>query len=245
MSLSATILALLAAGPGPTPELTGRWARLQVTAAVSEVPVIGEVSSETRALSIVDLRRRGDGYVVREQVCGLENESLGGAVRARFPAPFLRALGAPELAAEVHLEAGVLRYEEVRPSRVRGAALADPAADPLPADTADPRLVDADGDGQPGLTVKIEGLVDGEVYVVQRDSSTLLGRVLAPDHIRGAVRWRAEQEVLGASRDVLATNPDNRPHPEPGRSRFEMRRIPARATCPQLLRRVATLFTGA
>ncbi|MCA9549575.1 MAG: hypothetical protein KC933_06035 [Myxococcales bacterium] len=240
--LPALALLAVAGAPAAPPDLSGRWARLEVTTALSDVPVVGDITSETRAISIVDVRKTASGYEVTERVCALANDSLGGAVRARFPRAFLRAVSGASAPARLAADEGRLRYEESRPVRVRGAALEDPSREALPTAPSDPRLVDADEDGQPGLTVQVEGLVKGEIYVVQRDESALEGAVLAPDRIAGLVRWKAEQVVLGASRDVLAGNPDNRPHPEPGRSYFRMRRVPARATCPEVIRRASTLF---
>ena len=40
-------------------------------------------------------------------------------------------------------------------------------ATPLPGEADDPRVVDADSDGNPGVTVQVRGLIDGEVYMVQ------------------------------------------------------------------------------
>ncbi|MGD0045277.1 MAG: hypothetical protein ABSE84_33575, partial [Isosphaeraceae bacterium] len=44
---------------------------------------------------------------------------------------------------------------------VVGARLANPACDALPTDPNDPRLVDDDNDGLPGITIGLKGLISG------------------------------------------------------------------------------------
>lgn len=223
-------------------DLSGRWARVVVTTAVSEVPVLGDITSETRAVVLLDVKKKDGGFVVEEQVCGIENEVLGGMVKARFPRAFLRAVSGGRSPARLVSTKDGLRYVEEKTVRVKGARLGDVSGDALPTRADDPRIEDPDADGQPGLTVEVEGMVDGKIYVVQRDESALAGQVRDRSRIEGLVRWKAEQKVLGASRSMLRTDPDNRPHPEPKKSWFRMRRVPSRATCPEVMRRAPTLF---
>ena len=52
-----------------------------------------------------------------------------------------------------------------------GIELADPANDPLPSDPDDPRIVDDDGDGNPGVTAHIEVSEDvqGDLFIARRE----------------------------------------------------------------------------
>ena len=59
---------------------------------------------------------------------------------------------------------------------------------------------DDDHDGHPGVTVRIGGLIDGEVYLVQRGWSEFAGTAYDADTIRGDVRFDQDQEILGATR---------------------------------------------
>lgn len=239
------LLAPLCAGAIEGPDdldLSGRWARVEVTTALSDVPMLGGITSKTTSVVLLDVRKDKAGFSVREKICRIENESLGGMVRAKFSRAFLKAVSGGRTPARLERTPQGLRYVEERPNRVRGADLADVKAEALPTRRDDPRISDPDADGQPGLTVKVEGVVDGEIYVVQRDESALAGQVRDARRIDGLVRWKAEQAVVGASRSVLETNPDNRPHPEPAKSWFRMRRVPRSATCAQVLRRAPRLF---
>lgn len=223
------------------PNVSGRWARLQVTTAVSSVPVLGDVTSETVGVVLLNIRQKGDQLEVWERVCGLKSKSLGGVVKTRFPPNFLRAISGQKKPAQLRKSQGQVEYIEPKYVRVRGAELAN-TQDDLPKNQEDPRIVDSDRDGRPGLTVKVEGFVDGDVYVVQRDSAAMFGTLATSGRIEGRIEWDTDQQVIGASREILGKNPETAPHPDPGKSYFQMRRVPRAATCKDVLRRVGRLF---
>lgn len=237
--------ARLATGPTGV-DLSGTWARLQVTTALSEVPLLGEVESKTTGIVLLRVSKRGtDEFEVQEQICGLKNVTAGGLVKTTFPPAFVRALsGRKKLARLVRDAAGKVRYEELYYVHVGGARLDKPHADTLPDKVEDPRIIDADQDGHPGLTLKVDGIVGGDVYIVQRDASELSGSVLSRGKIAGSVQWKAEQRVLGASQALLRTEPNARPHPGDRKNFFRMRRVPAAATCADVRARSKRLFGG-
>jgi len=118
---------------------------------------------------------------------------------------------------------------------VVGATLTNADADALPTDADDLRVSDPDRDGNPGVTVLVRGMVDGEVYVVQRGRSSLRTSFVSSDRIEGVVDWSAEQNVLGASARVLRNPPPTEPDPDPTRNRFVAVRLDAGATCTSVL----------
>lgn len=254
MSPAVIVATALAVVPVParlagTPtgvDLSGTWARLQVTTALSTVPLLGEIESKTTGLVLLHVSKRGpDEFTVEERVCGLKNVTAGGLVKTTFPHGFLRALsGTRKRARLVPTADGTVRYEELYDVRVGGARLRDPRAETLPEEPGDPRIFDADGDGRPGLTLRVGGIVRGEVYIVQRDASELSGSVLSNNRISGRVWWTSEHRVLGASRAILRTNPKARPHPGNRANRFRMTRVPAHATCADVRAKTPRLFGG-
>jgi len=104
----------------------------------------------------------------------------------------------------------------------------DPQAEPTARHGADEVQ---DEDGLPGLTVRIAGLVDGEIYIVQRGTEALDGSLQAPGLVRGTVTWTDEQVILGADNEVLEAGAPTRPDPDPGKSWFELRRADAATDC--------------
>jgi hypothetical protein len=85
------------------------------------------------------------------------------------------------------LDSGALgaRYAPPPSVVVVGAELDDPENDALPTDETDPRVVDADGDGAPGVTV--QNSIGGAQHIVFRNVGSSVGRVVSSNHILGDV----------------------------------------------------------
>ena len=95
------------------------------------------------------------------------------------------------------------RFQIVRPTTPTaiGITLADPTNERLPTDPTDPRIIDADGDGHPGVTskVKISDALQGEVYIVRREIFAYTLTQQSDDRFTGYVTDNSEQLVVGAS----------------------------------------------
>jgi hypothetical protein len=92
-----------------------------------------------------------------------------------------------------------------------GAALDNPALDPLPTAAALETAVDDDGDGSPGITLLADVLFCDqreEVYAALRTGTSLVGTVDSLDAITGSAAPTLEQSVLGFSNDCLAAASD-------------------------------------
>lgn len=92
-----------------------------------------------------------------------------------------------------------------------GIRLDDPANESLPTDPNDPRIVDDDGDGQPGITVsiKVSDDLSGELYIARREIFAYEVRLVEPDLLQGQVTDDSEQLVIGASDPIFATSDAN------------------------------------
>lgn len=87
-----------------------------------------------------------------------------------------------------------------------GIELDDPANERLPTDPDDPRIIDADGDGNPGITSSIEvgdGL-RGEIYLARREIFAYDLTQESPDRLVGTITDGSEQLVIGASDPIFA-----------------------------------------
>ena len=101
--------------------------------------------------------------------------------------------------------------------------------EPVPTELGDPRLVDLDEDGEPGVTFVV-GSDAGEacrVHVAQRTRLNLDGVVLDSAHIAGDLRSVIDKVVLGATSPLC--NSSNVFVPSPTPSRFWMVRIDGHA----------------
>jgi len=216
--------------------LTGRWAFLQVTSQIGAVPMVGERTRTTAAFALVDMTQNALAATGRQTACFTRIEYGTSLVTMEIPEAFILSMPVVEWTAALGANEVGARFERPWTTLVSGAQLVDPENDPLPTEADDPRVIDQDGDGKPGLTVRVVvmGLIGGEVYVVQRDRSRLVGVVTSPDAIDGLVEWTSEQSVLGASSPAFLGGAAARPDPVPEHSFFRARRVDATMDCAAL-----------
>lgn len=185
-----------------------------------------------------------DGEVrVSSRYCAVEQEPLG-RVRTTIGGAFVAAIPEWESTARITGPAGgPWSFELPEHAVVLGATLSDPVEDRLPADASDGRVVDSDGDGEPGVTVDVEGLVDGQVFLVQRLVRGLRGTLEPSGRMQGTVTGSSDQEVIGASTTVLRMfTPRFRQEPDPSRHTFVWHPLPEGSDCSDLLARRADVF---
>lgn len=99
--------------------------------------------------------------------------------------------------------ASVLNFPDL--AEVAGAVLASPSTDPLPTDATDPRVIDEDNDGHPGITVNLGGIAPGSLYSVQKQITSVVAVAVASDRLEGALTFTSSQVVLDSNPTTLAT----------------------------------------
>lgn len=230
------------ADPARWPDLAGRWAQLQVTTALVELPIGGPYESKLETLVLVDIEQDEERLVLEETVCAIESEGPSTLVETTYPDAFIAAMSGRKRAAELAYEEGRFLYREPKSYRTSGVELADPSGERLPETVDDPRVRDPDGDGHPGLTVEVSGFVTGQVFMVQKGWSELSGRLRSARQIEGRVRWSSDQSVLDATHRFLTHPPVSRPHPSEDRHFFRMARVPGGATCAEVRAHADRIF---
>ncbi len=227
--------------PAP-PDLSGTWAQLQVHASLSEIPVVGNIKSKTVSLLLMKIRQNSDELSLEIQPCDVSIDSDVKQVVTRVPRAMVQALGTSKVRATLARGNQHWRFEQQRHVSILGARLKNPSADMLPTWARDYRVVDADKDGNPGVTVEIDGMIEGAIYLVQRSITQLRGLVEDNDKVNGLVAWSTEQSILGATSRLLESQPATRPDPDSTRSYFQMRRVESTTTCSDLRKNAAKLF---
>ena len=226
------------------PRLVGRWAMLQVTSQIGAVPLVGERTRTTSSLLLLDVTQDDPTVSAVERTCSTSIDNGTSLVATEIPEAFLLSL--PSVSWTATLDPNAEGFGFIRPwvTSVKGARLDDPENDPLPTQSDDPRVVDQDGDGKPGLTVHVSvmGLIEGDVYVVQRDRSRLVGTVVSADAAEGLLEWTSEQSTLGASSSFFLSGAAARPDPVAQHSYFRARRVAEGTTCAELQGLVETVF---
>ncbi len=220
----------------PPPELSGIWAMMQVTSDRVVYPFVGLRTRTTRLVLRLEIQQEGTTLIIRETHCLADMDDGTALVQTEITEAFLRSLSQQGRRAE--LEPRDTGWHLTFPwgTEVHGAILEDPAHDPLPASPDDPRVMDQDGDGHPGVTVRIRvlGIISGEVYAVQRLSKHLEGPVVSEDRFEGLIAWSNEQTVLGASSTFLKDDTQAEVDPDPKKSFYIALRITDDVTCRDL-----------
>lgn len=244
-------LALLAGAPvsGPAQEVDfvvppGLYASRQyVSNRALTRPANRYIRVRTTSFLLHRVRESDGSLVVESRYCHIEQEPLG-RVRTSLGPRFVAAIPSWEAPLTRDSEgegAGALRLAEA--VMVLGAQLDDPADDALPADADDPRITDPDGDGNPGVTVEVDGFVSGQVYVVQRLVRGLVGTATPDGRATGTVVGAGNQVVVGASNAILKTfTPRFEHNPDPKRNTFVWLPVPDVSTCESVMAERDRLF---
>ena len=181
--------------PPGAEDLAGRWAHYDVVAYQDDTMKTLIIST-----GFADLEVR-DGKLVNQMVfCHADTANdLGSEVT--FSDAATQAIKPIATPVEVTGTPGELRV--VRPATPTpiGIDLEDPAEERLPTDPDDPRLIDADGDGKPGVTakVKVSDALQGEIYLARREIFAYDVTQVSEDRFEGTIDDTSEQLVIGAS----------------------------------------------
>ncbi len=223
------------APPAGAPDLRGTWAQKVVTTAISKVPIVGKVTTRTVAVQRVRIEGTAPNLRMRTEVCDIGVNSSIDSVKTTIPRRFMKAMGVTVRPARLVAVDGGYALDVPRHVQVLGAELREPTSEYLPKKADDPRVVDQDKDGHPGVTIRVSGLVDGSIYVVHRGSDRMRGQVLDADRVAGTVKWSQQQVVLDSTSMFLGNPPASRPDPSPKKNYFEMKRVPDGSGCGAVL----------
>jgi hypothetical protein len=226
------------------PDVTGKWAYYEVTSRLVVVPGFGDpFHTAVVSLLLVDQTQQGSEVTFAAEYCDHYSEDPDLVVHVVIPEAYTAALPPLSRTGTYTKDGDAWRYSLPKHWQVEGATLADITADPLPTTPDDPQLVDQDVDGKPGMTLRLTGLVDGEIYVVQRGWTEALGGPQAADEIRGAIAFESEQIIVESDPENLkdlATQATT--DATPCASYFRMKRVADDADCALLKESFATLF---
>lgn len=205
-------------------ELAGRWAHYDIVAYEDSMMKTMIVS-----YGFTDFAVEGDQLIESEEFCHADQIS-NQPITTSISDEATQAIKPVSTPVEVTGEDGSLRV--VRPATPTpvGIRLEDPANEALPTDPNDPRIVDDDGDGKPGITVivRFSDELQGELYLARREIFAYDLVQDGPDSLTGTVTDRSEQLVVGTSLAILEGTD------------AQWDQVPDLALSPILLKRVGT-----
>lgn len=125
-----------------------------------------------------------------------------------------------------------------------GITFDDPASDILPTDPTDPRIIDADGDGKPGVTstIKLGEDFEAEIYLARREIFAYEVTQESPDRFVGSITDDSEQLILGATDPLFETPTEWVQLEDPARNPVIWQRVDAGTDCDAIAQQRAELF---
>ena len=220
-------------------ELVGRWAHYDVVAYEDDVLKTLIISYGFNDFTEVD------GQIVDQSSFCFSEQRTDQPITTSLSDAATQAIQPPPAVLEIDTVDGVLRVRRPPTPTPVGIRLEDPFNEPLPTDPNDPRIVDDDGDGKPGLTVTIEVTPEfiGELYIARREIFAFEAFLTEPDLLTGQVTDDSEQLVIGASDPVFEMSPANwGQYPDLSKSPIILRRVDDTWDCERLAAERDTLF---
>ncbi|MCS6914916.1 MAG: hypothetical protein RMK29_11260 [Myxococcales bacterium] len=221
--------------------LVGSYASRSTVATLQEVPLVGKIPSTVTILGLADVLRGEGGLRMQARGCRVVIQGAPGITTTVADA-------VPQSAAPqdtpllLSREGEVVRWSRPEAVTLLGVRLTDPEREPLPTTDNDPRVVDQEGDGKPGVTIRVmSALASGEIYVVQRQRNAMAGTVQG-DALIGLISDRSEQSVIGASHPLLKQNLMTEPDPDVNKSQVRLVRLAGRYDCTRVIAEEGTLF---
>jgi hypothetical protein len=202
---------LLAANPAaaPAPPRVEAWAGHQVLRGKRKVPIYGLQDTHTEDFLIAEIHRSEGRIEVIQKLCRTEVKPVKGVTAGMK-------------------QETVLRLPRTRVSfavRADGSLAAPPWSTGWGSE-------DVDGDGFPGATVHIAGKCDGQVYVSNHATTTLVSGRATEDGMAGNIDVLVKQKVLGASGFCLKLVAGDSDERQIGN--FAFRRVPIGSSCSSL-----------
>ncbi len=210
-------------------ELDGKWALLEVTMTVAEVPMMGPVKATRTNISIHDVTSDETSMKSKATLCSITVLGEKDLLKTTIGPKLFKVIPPPSLDARLAKKDGKLTFFQAGPPVILGARLASPE-EALPSNAKDKRMWDQDVDAKPGITLKISGMAEGDIHLAQRSWSRLDGAMRPDGTFGGIVRHGLTQAVVGATVPMLQQPPPNVPMVVG--SYFRLGRLP-KGGCPE------------
>ncbi|MFU8802556.1 MAG: hypothetical protein ACNA8W_01990 [Bradymonadaceae bacterium] len=195
----------LGEGPGAG-TMAGTWLHIHEASTC----VLGQEQVAT-AYYLVDFEQDGATLRERRRLCEIDLSPVLG-MKPIVPREVLESIDF------VEVDRGLIStlrpggaYSSATEVGLWGVRLDEPLTDALPTEPDDPKVVDADGDGDPGVTLLMEG-TDCRRYVVQRQIVRYTGRVTTPNQLDGQSVTATDTAVLGATSGLCRVSPPLEPN---------------------------------
>lgn len=224
----------------PVDDISGRWAYLEVQTQIVQAPAMADPFQNVVVTAVLlEQSQNGDSVTGTGTVCHRHTD--GSVVAVAIPDRVIESIEPFSYTATYGADGS---YVMDPVYMLLGYVPEDPTdVSELPTTADDERVYDQDGDGNPGVTMVLSGLMDGLVYAVQWNRIVPAGVTVAEDRIEGLLEFDLDENVIGSDPELIARLATEAfPDPEPCWSTFQMVRVPDEADCDWLRAELVTLF---
>ena len=182
----------------PGADLAGRWAHYDIVAYEDDT-----LKTMIVSYGFTDFAVEDGQLIESEEFCTAE-QITDQAIQTSVSDAATQAIRPVSTPVEVTGEPGAWEVHRPATPTPVGIRLDDPVNESLPTDPDDPRIVDDDGDGKPGITVEIRiGDSVEELYIARREIFAYDLVQDGPDSMSGTVTDGSEQLVIGATDPIF------------------------------------------
>jgi hypothetical protein len=187
-------------------DLSGTWVVRVVGSQIVTAPFVGALYPKSIFYILTTLRQSGTAVTAEGHYCDrTEIDPPGTLVPVVIPEKWAhteKPVSRAGTFASVDGGVPVLTFPKL--FEVAGAVLPPNTTD-LPTDATDPRVIDEDGDGYPGITINLSGQsFAGSLYSVQSQTTSVTAIAVAPDRVEGQLIFASAQNVLYSDPSNLA-----------------------------------------
>ncbi len=223
----------------PGAELAGRWAHYDIVAYQDSM-----MKTQIISYGFTDFAVEDGQLIESEEFC-FADQASDLPIETSISDEATQAIRPVSTPVEVSGEPGAWRVQRPATPTPVGIRLDDPANEALPSDPDDPRIVDDDGDGNPGITVTVSanGNEIGKLFLARREIFAYDLLQDGPDSMTGAITDSSEQLVIGATNEaLLSTTAQWVQVEDPTRSPIMLVRVGEDWDCDRLKAERDTLF---
>ena len=211
-------------------DLSGTWVARLAGAQIVTAPIVGTMHILSVYYVVLTIDQRGTDLVADGRYCDRTEIDPPGTL-----APVVIPDAWAHTETPVHRTGGFATGLDGFPvltidpfTEVVGALAS--SADALPSKATDRRLVDQDGDGNPGITIVLNGQsIFGSIYSVQQQTTSVSAIAVAPTRVEGELAFSSKQNVLGSDPATIAAlyaQSKTSPDPEVCNGSFVMVKLP-------------------
>lgn len=217
-------------------DVSGTWVMRVLATQVVNAPIVGALHPKTLFYMLVDLTQSGAGVAANGRYCDrAEIDPPGSLATVVIPDKWAHTEKVVNRQAQWSMTGEGLPLLTF-PTLIEwaGAIPTSSASEALPTSPTDPRVIDEDNDGNPGITVNLTGgFFNGSLYSVQRQTTAIRAVPVAADRLEGILDFGSEQNVIGSNPSSLATlygQASTAPDPTPCSTTFAMVKVGATAS---------------